>query len=110
MVKKVSQTVSQPRAAVSDEQVVALAELLADRPYGEASAAAAKAEAEAKAAEEAKAKAAAMAKPRTLSISLPGGLIEKLEDAARANKRTELGPKTVSGIIRAALEAAGFKL
>ncbi|WP_248747875.1 hypothetical protein [Pseudomonas sp. MWU12-2037] len=43
---------------------------------------------------------------RSVSISLPPALIEKLEDQALSNKRSGGGPATVSGIVRAALEAA----
>lgn len=109
MLKKPSQTASPTKKAgrenVTEEQAEALAALLADKPYGE-SVDRAVAEEKAKADAEKKAKT----KPRTLSVSLPGGLIEKLEDAAHANKKSGEGQRTVSGIVREALEAAGFKL
>lgn len=107
MVKKISQTANPTnkagRANVTEEQAEALAALLADKPYGESVDRTAELKAKAEAEEKAK------AKPRTLSISLPGGLIEKLEDAAHANKKSGEGQRTVSGIVREALEAAGFK-
>jgi hypothetical protein len=38
------------------------------------------------------------------TISLPASMLEELEDLARANKRSDLPNKTVSAIIRAALD------
>lgn len=83
---------------VSAADVEALARELVDKPYGEP--------AEKKTAPKSEtSKVTAKAKPVT--ISLPPGLIEKLEDTAIRNKRRGEGPKTVSAIVREALELAG---
>ncbi len=68
-----------------------LADILADKSYGES-------------VEQGLAKA----KAKALSISLPECLVSQLEDAAFANKRSGNGQKTVSGIIKQALEISGY--
>lgn len=83
---------------VSLEDIEALASELVDKPYGGT--------AEKKTAAVPTVKTLAKAKPVT--ISLPPGLIERLEDKALSNKRSGEGPKTVSAIVRAALEGAGY--
>lgn len=47
-------------------------------------------------------------KAQAIGISLPPGIIEKLQDEAIKNKRCGVGQKTVSGIIRELLEKAGY--
>lgn len=84
------------RTLPSASQVEALANELADRPYGLAQAAASTPV------------TTELVKRKTLSISLPPDLIERLEDAALKNKRAGEGPKSVSAIVLAALEAVGY--
>lgn len=91
VLKKPSQAVA-ARSAATAEEADALARLLADKPYGEKRSAS---------------EGARKAKP--LSISLPPDLIEQLEDAVRNNKRSGSGSRTVSALIREALERAGYK-
>lgn len=77
---------------VTDQEANALASQLADRPYGEA-----------------KTSFEAGKKAKPLSISLPPDVIEQLEDAVRDNKRSGAGPRTVSALVREALDLAGFR-
>ncbi|MCQ4235611.1 hypothetical protein NAV31_18110 [Pseudomonas stutzeri] len=96
MPKPPSKTAAAVRKEPPAAAVEALARELADRPYGEA-----------KPTEEVPVKAMP-AKAKAISISLPPCMIEKLEDTALTNKRSGSGPKTISGIVREALEAAGY--
>ena len=76
----------QLRKSVSEEDAEALANRLADRPYGEDR---------------------APECPDTLTrttISLPERLLRELEDRALQNKRAGITPKNVSALIREALE------
>ncbi len=90
--KKPSQAAA-GKSPVSSVAAEALARQLADRPYGEQKAAGSS--------------AAIKAKP--ISISLPPSVIEQLEDTVRDNKRSGEGPRTISAIVREALEAAGYR-
>lgn len=94
MVKPVSKTAARPQQKATPEQAEALAKQLADRPYGS--------EAPVSAPEPKQEKA------KSFSMSLPPALYQRLEEQAYANKRSGVGPKTVSGIIREALAAAGY--
>jgi hypothetical protein len=96
MAKPPSQTAAHRKELPSSAAVEALAKELADRPYGEV-----------KPVKSVEVKVAP-AKAKAISISLPPAMIEKLEDAALANKRNGFGAKTISGIVREALEAAGY--
>lgn len=96
MPKPPSKQLQQARTLPSNAQVEALANELADRPYGVTAATAPTSS------------AAEWVKRKTLSISLPPDLIERLEDAALRNKRAGEGPKSVSAIVLAALEEAGY--
>lgn len=89
--KKPSQAVASKNTATSEE-ADALARQLADRPYGEQ-----------------KAAQGTVKKAKALSISLPPDLIEQLEDAVRDNKRSGSGSRTISALIREALERDGYK-
>jgi len=89
--KKPSQA-APSKNGVTDKEADALARQLADRPYGEA-----------------KLAADSVKKAKPLSISLPPDVIEQLEDAVRHNKRSGSGVKTVSALIREALEQAGYR-
>ncbi|MFQ6292695.1 hypothetical protein ACLMO3_20355 [Yersinia enterocolitica] len=78
----------QRRKEVTEADAEALANRLADRPYGE--------------------EKKLSLKPETLArttISLPEGLLRELEDRALSNKRAGVTPKNVSALIRDALEA-----
>jgi uncharacterized protein (DUF2267 family) len=46
--------------------------------------------------------------PVSLSISLPKSLVRKLEERRLQNKDDDDGPKTLSGLIRIALEKDGY--
>jgi hypothetical protein len=87
MPKPPSKTASGIQKA-TPEQANKLAQQLADKPYGGVK------EVEPKA--------------QNISISLPPALVEKLQDAALANKRGAGDLKTVSAIVRDALERAGY--
>lgn len=90
MPKPPSQTVAaKPKSIPSQAKIDALTRELVDRPYGEE-------------------KPANSKKAKPVTISLPPNLIEQLEDKARENKRSGTGPKTVSAIVRDALEKIGF--
>lgn len=84
MVKKPSQQASNIRPIVTDEQADALAQRLADKPYGSLE----KPEQE---------------KQCRTTISLGESLLRKVEDHALQNKRSGRDPKNVSAIVRDAL-------
>lgn len=78
----------QLRKEVTEADAEALANRLADRPYGE--------------------EKKPPLKPEMLArttISLPEGLLRELEDRALSNKRAGVSPKNVSALVREALEA-----
>ncbi|CND08062.1 Uncharacterised protein [Yersinia intermedia] len=77
----------QRRKEVTEADADALANRLADKPYGE----------------EIKPLLQAETLTRT-TISLPEGLLRELEDRALANKRAGITPKNVSALVRVALE------
>jgi hypothetical protein len=97
-VKKPSERVQvDRRPAPSEAEVEALAKRLSDRPYGQH-------EAEP---EESVAPAAAPAPAEQMTrtaISLPMALQRKIEDLALSNKRAGKNPKSVSAIMREAVE------
>jgi hypothetical protein len=75
------------RKEVTEADAEALANRLADRPYGE--------------------ERKPSLQPETLTrttISLPEGLLRELEDRTLANKRAGVAPKNVSALVRQALE------
>lgn len=74
---------------VSEAEAEALANRIADRPYGTAEVSAAKAE---------------VSQLKRTSISLDAGMLELLEDTALKNKREGTEPKSVSAIVRDALD------
>lgn len=88
MPKPPSKTAS-ARHIATPEQAEKLAQQLADKPYGGA-------------------KDSPEPKAQNISISLPPAMIEKLQDAALANKRGGGHLKTVSAIVRDALDQAGY--
>jgi alpha-amylase/alpha-mannosidase (GH57 family) len=87
MPKPPSQTAA-GRQGASPEQAKHVADVMAERPYGGVKEVAQKAE--------------------NISISLPPSMVEKLQDTARANKRGGDGLKSVSAIVRNALEKEGY--
>lgn len=89
MLKKPSDKNRSQRAAetVTEDQADRLASLLADKPYGDE-----------KRLEE------QLEKLARTSISLPEALLRQCEDTALINKRSGIEPKSVSALIRAALE------
>jgi len=92
-IKPRSQKASE-RKTPSATDIERLAKSLADKPYGDSFL------------EASKMPISEKAKP--IAISLPPSLIEKLQDQAIANKRAGLDLKTVSAIVRDALEKAGY--
>jgi hypothetical protein len=46
--------------------------------------------------------------PASITISLPKSMIRELEARRLSNKDTAAGPKTISGLIKAALEKDGY--
>lgn len=90
MPKPPSKTASGSHAKATAEQAEKLAQQLADKPYGSVK------------------EAPTEAKAQNVSISLPPAMIERLQDAALANKRGAGDLKTVSAIVRDALERAGY--
>lgn len=84
---------AKPNAAA----VEALADQLADRPYGESLPAP---------------KPTVLERPKAkpISISLPPDVIDALEDQVIKNKRSGEGPRTVSGLIKLALRQHGYKV
>lgn len=98
MVKKSSETATKRTISQADSE--ALARELADKPYGskvDASPTAAQPQSDKR-------------KSVPISVSLPTGVIEQLEDAVYANKRSGGALKSISAIVKDALEAKGFKL
>lgn len=87
MPKPPSQTAA-GRQAASPEQAKHVADVMAEKPYGKV-----------KEVEQ---------KVTNISISLLPGMIDKLQDTARANKRGGGELTTVSAIVRDALEKAGY--
>lgn len=75
----------------SQAAVEALANELADRPYGVTQV------------EPVQEKPAQPVKRKPISISLPPEMIERLEDLALKNKRAGTGPKSVSALVLDAL-------
>lgn len=90
MVKRPSQQASALRANVTDEASEALAQRLADKPYGST----VKTE---------QGKPEQELQCRT-TISLGESMLRKAEDRALENKRSGKDPKNVSALIREALE------
>lgn len=88
MPKPASKTAA-ARTTATPAQAEKLAQQLADKPYGGV-------------------KESPEAKAQAVSISLPPAMIERLQDAALANKRGGGDLKTVSAIVRDALERAGY--
>lgn len=84
--KKPSQQATNLRRTASPDEAEALANKLADKPYGD----------------EAQSQPKIEKQART-SISLPESLLQTIEDMARDNKRQGIEPKSVSAIIRDAL-------
>lgn len=84
--KKPSQQATNLRRTASPDEAEALANKLADKPYGD----------EAQPQQE-------VEKQARTSISLPESLLQTIEDMARDNKRQGIEPKSVSAIIRDAL-------
>ena len=82
----------------SPAEIERLAKELVDKPYGQHTQAQAQADNKMPEAEKAK----------PVAISLPPALIERLQDQALANKRSGAELKTVSAIVRDALEKAGY--
>ncbi|MEX6666832.1 MULTISPECIES: ribbon-helix-helix domain-containing protein [Pseudomonas] len=91
-VKKSSETATK-KANVSQEESERLASELADKPYGS----------------QPQVRAPDKRKAVPISVSLPPSMIEQIEDVVRANKRGGMPNRTVSALIRSALEAQGFK-
>jgi hypothetical protein len=83
---------------ISPADVEALANALVDKPYGDTLTT-----------KHLLKPVAVSVKAKPVTISLPPSIIERLEDTALSNKRSGNGPKTVSAIVRAALEVAGYK-
>jgi hypothetical protein len=96
VLKPRSQTAAEHKKTAPSADIEKLARSLADKPYGE------QAKADNKMSDSEKAK--------PIAISLPPALIEKLQDQAMANKRAGAELKTVSAIVRDALEKAGYEL
>lgn len=89
MVKKPSQQAS-VRPEITPEQADALAQRLADKPYG--------------APEKVAITAAVSEKQCRTTVSLCESMLLAVEDLAIMNKRAGKEPKSVSAIVRAALE------
>jgi len=98
MVKKRSETGAVANKA-TPEQAEQLAAEIADKPYGQK---------KEKLSPSAKKQSAESEKSLPIGISLPESMIEKLQDKALSNKRKKAGEKSVSGLIREALEKAGY--
>lgn len=79
--------------------VEALADQLADRPYGDTPPSPPVIPA-----------AVVPAKAKPITISLPPHTIIELEEQVMENKRSGEGPRTVSGLIKLALKHYGYKL
>jgi len=78
-------------------EIERLAKTLADKPYGQQAAGT-----------QTDAKMPDSEKAKPLAISLPPAMIERLQDQALSNKRSGAELKTVSAIVRDALERAGY--
>lgn len=87
MLKKPSDKSLHPRRIVTEDEADMLANKLADKPYGD----------------DERAQAVQEKQART-TISLPDQLLRQCEDLAISNKRGNNGPKSVSALVRAALE------
>lgn len=87
MVKKPSQQAANNRIEVTSEQAELLAKRLADKPYGSTENTLQEPE-----------------KQSRTTISLNESMLVKLEDMALKNKREGRDPKSVSAIVREALE------
>ncbi|MDD9338587.1 MAG: ribbon-helix-helix protein, CopG family [Providencia heimbachae] len=87
MVKKPSQQAANNRIKVTSEQAELLAKRLADKPYGSTENTLQEPE-----------------KQSRTTISLNESMLVKLEDMALKNKREGRDPKSVSAIVREALE------
>lgn len=96
MVKKRSESAAKKPDPAA---VAALADQLADRPYGDTPPAPTEIPA-----------AVAPAKAKPITISLPPHTIIELEEQVMENKRSGEGPRTVSGLIKLALKHYGYKL
>ena len=97
--KKPSQAATGGGKAKPDAAAVeALADQLADRPYGESLPSPALAPT-----------VLERPKAKPISISLPPDVIDALEDQVIQNKRSGEGPRTVSGLIKLALRHYGYK-
>ncbi len=95
MPKPRSQTASeQKKVSPNAAEIERLAKSLADKPYGQQG--------------QTSAKMPESEKAKPVAISLPPTLIERIQDQALANKRSGLELKTVSAIVRDALEKAGY--
>ncbi|MBA1205365.1 MULTISPECIES: hypothetical protein [Pseudomonas] len=90
MVKPRSKTAAAQQ--ISDAEANKIADRLADKPYGKQKEIPSRME----------------EKAQNISVSLPPSMIEKLQDTALANKRAGGDQRTVSAIIKAALEQAGY--
>ncbi|MNE22602.1 hypothetical protein D3C80_1158180 [compost metagenome] len=90
MVKKPSLQASANRTSITDEQSEALAQRLADKPYGATE-------------KQEPAKPEQELQCRT-TISLGESMLRKTEDRALKNKRSGKDPKNVSAIVREALD------
>lgn len=90
MVKPRSQTAAAQQ--ISDAEANKIADRLADKPYGKQKEIQPRTE----------------EKAQNISVSLPPSMIEKLQDTALSNKRAGNDQRTVSAIIKAALEQAGY--
>lgn len=85
------------KKAPNPADIERLAQSLADKPYGEQMPAS-----------PTQAKIPESEKAKPITISLPPALIESLQDQAITNKRAGLDLKTVSAIVKDALEKAGY--
>lgn len=88
---------AEQRHTPNPTEIERLAKSLADKPYGQTVSATPT---------ETKMRDSEKAKP--LAISLPPAMIERLQDLAVANKRSGAELKTVSAIVRDAIEKAGY--
>lgn len=100
--KKPSQAA--PKIKADPAAAEALANELADRPYGEDKTTPEPAP------EPEPTPEPVVKKAKPISISLPPEVIQDLEDRVRANKLSGDGPRTVSGLIKEALKSSGYKI
>ena len=95
MPKPRNQTASeQKKVSPNAAEIERLAKSLADKPYGQQG--------------QTSAKMPESEKAKPVAISLPPAMIERVQDQALANKRAGLDLKTVSAIVRDALEKSGY--